>query len=349
MTATQPISKSVNAVKARPCAPSLDIMENIEGVMEDKPLLPGTVFHEHWWLNAVTQGRFEEVVVKNGDAIVGRLPYLIGKKMRFTTLRMPPITHVLGPVVDAGIGKPQTQLLRRLSIVRELIDQLPRFDFFKQALGASAADGLAFQDRGFYVSPQYTFEVDCRVDLKEIWNNMHFKTRQHIRRAEEKLSVKTVDDPHEFLRFYYQNLTQRGRSSFTVLDAFPAAFAACRARDSGEVLSANWPDGKPAAMVFLIWGHGTMYYLLSTRANDAGDNGSVSLLIWAAMKNAHSRSLTFDLDGVSTSGIARFLSGFGGRLAIRTIVRRSSFTFGALQFAKRQLLGGRADDTVTFT
>jgi hypothetical protein len=92
-----------------------------------------------------------------------------------------------------------------------------------------------------------------------------------------------------------------------------------------------------------------MYYLLSTRAEDAGDNGSVSLLIWSAIKRAHNRGLMFDLDGVSTSGIARFLSGFGGRLQVRTIVQRSSLAYGALQYAKRQLIGGQADDSISFT
>ncbi len=311
--------------------------------------MQGTIFHEDWWLNAVTRGCYEEVVVKNGSDVAGRLPFVTQTKMGLKTVRMPPLTHVLGPVVDAGVGKPQTQMLRRLSIIRDLIDQLPPFDFFKQALGSSIADGLAFQDRGFQTRVQYTFEIDCRHDTKGIWEGMHFKTRQHIRRAEEKLSVVTIDDPNEFLHFYQRNLVARGRSLATRVDTFPAAFAACQTRDSGEILGARWPDGKPAAMVFLIWGHDTMYYLLSTRANDAGDNGSVNLLIWAAIKRAHDRGLIFDLDGVSTSGIARFLSGFGGRLQTRTIVRRSSLVYGALQYAKRRLVGGKADDTVNFT
>jgi hypothetical protein len=323
--------------------------EHAKSIASTKSALRGTVFHEEWWLNAVTRGGYEEVVVKNGSDVVGCLSFVTKKRMGLKTLRMPPFTHVLGPVVDAGVGKPQTQMLRRLSIVRDLIDQLPQFDFFKQALNSSIADGLAFQDRGFQAGMQYTFEIDCCDDLKNIWDGMHFKTRQHIRRAEEKFLVATVDDPNDFMRFYNRNLAARGRSPVVALDTFPAAFVACQARDSGEILSANWPDGKPAAMVFLVWGHGTMYYLLSTRADDAGDNGSVSLLIWSAIKRAHNRGLMFDLDGVSTSGIARFLSGFGGRLQVRTIVQRSSFAYGALQYAKRQLIGGQADDTVAFT
>ena len=308
-----------------------------------------TLFHEHWWLEVVTRGRCEEVVVRADGRVVGRLPFLTKKKMGLKTLVMPPFTHVMGPLVDPGAGKPQTQLQRRLSIIRELIDQLPPSALFKQVLCSPIGDGLAFLDRGFQLRPQYTFKIDCRCDPGAIWNGMHFKTRQHIRRAEEKFSVTTVNDPKEFTHFYHQNLAARGRTSLVPLELFPGIFSACRDRDRGEILVANWPTGKPAAMAFFVWGDETMYYLLSTRANDVGDNGSVSLLIWSAIKHANERRLMFDFDGVSTSGIARFFSGFGGQPEVRTIVERSSFTYHALRCAKRRLIGGEAEDTIPFT
>ncbi|ARN83649.1 hypothetical protein B1812_13860 [Methylocystis bryophila] len=262
---------------------------------------------------------------------------------------MPPFTHVLGPVIDAGVGKPQTQLLRRLSIIRELIDQLPAFDFFHQAFPTSAADGLAFQEQGFDLKPQYTFEIDCRHDEKTLWGAMHFKTRQHIRRAEEKFTVSNVDDPNVFIDFYLDNLRKRHVASHTDFANFPELFRQSRARDSGMILSARWPDGTPAAMVYLVWGHGRMYYLLSTRAANIGDNGSINLLIWSAIKHANSRSLVFDLDGVSTSGTARFLSCFGGSPKLRMIVSRAGLAYGAVRHARRVLLWFPERETSNFT
>jgi lipid II:glycine glycyltransferase (peptidoglycan interpeptide bridge formation enzyme) len=261
---------------------------------------------------------------------------------------MPPFTHVLGPVVYPGSGKPQTQLLRRLSIVRDLIDQLPEHHGFFHALDSASVDGLAFQDRGYHVAPQYTFEIDCRDDPETLWAAMHFKTRQHVRRAEDKFSVATVQDPDEFINFYLENLKKQRLVSYVHWTNFPEVFRQASVRDSGEILCARWADGRPAAMVFLAWGRGKMYYLLSTRAQDAGDNGSVNLLIWSSMKRAHSRGLLFDLDGVSTSGTARFLSGFNGTPKIRHVVRKMSFTYGAMQYAKRQIFGVRRNSS-TFT
>jgi hypothetical protein len=309
----------------------------------------GLLFHEPWWLDAVTQGHFEEVRVTSNDQVVGRLPFVISRKMGLTTLRMPPFTHLLGPVVDAGEGKPQTQLLKRMSIVRDLLDQLPKFDHFKQALSASTVDGLAFQDRGFEITPQYTFRIDCRRDPQQIWQDMHFKTRQHIRRAEEKFRVSTVEDAGRFIQFYDANVQKQGLTNNIDFTPFGTVLSESQMRDCGEILCASWPDGTPTAMVFLVWGHGTMYYLLSTRASDAGDNGSVNLLLWVAVQRAHARGLVLDLDGVSSSGTARFLSRFGGSLEMRLIVRRSKFLYSALQTTKRRLIGGRADETTAFT
>ena len=309
----------------------------------------GLLFHETWWLDAVTRGQCQEVTVKNGDQVVGRLPFVVQRKLGFTTLRMPPFTHLLGPAVDAGAGKPQTQMLKRMSIVRELIDQLPPFDHFKQALNASTADGLAFQDRGYEITPQYTFRIDCRREPQQIWQDMHFKTRQHIRRAEEKFTVSTLDDADRFVQFYVSNVQKQGLVNHIDFAPFATVLRECQMRDSGEILCATWPDGTPTAMVFLVWGHGTMYYLLSTRASDAGDNGSVNLLLWTAVQRAHGRGLVLDLDGVSSSGTARFLSRFGGSLEMRLIVRRSRLLYATLQTTKRRLIGGRADETTAFT
>lgn len=309
----------------------------------------GSLFHERWWLSAVTQGNFEEVTVSKGGRLVGRLPFVINRKMGFTTVSMPAFTHVLGPWVNVGEGKEQTQLLRRLSIVRDLLDQLPRFDSFKLALSAASADGLAFQDRGYELTPQFTFLIDCCREPREIWEQMHAKTRQHIRRAEEKFTVVASGDPHRFMRFFRTNANRRGRVVPADFGVFETLFHECRTRDCGEILSAIRPDGTPTAMIYVVWGHGTMYYLLSSRAADADDNGSINLLIWSAIKRANERGLLLDLDGVISSGTARFLSGFGGRLNVRWIARRARLPYAMLQFAKRRIIGGVADETLAFT
>jgi hypothetical protein len=302
-----------------------------------------SLFHEPWWLSAASGGQFEEAVVKLGNDLVGRLPYVMKRRGPFYCVRMPPFTHVLGPAIDAGDGKPQTRLQRRISITRSLLDQLPRHSYFNQHLdpslddGLAIADGLAFQECKFDVTHQYTFEVDCRKSLTELSAGLNLKTRQHVRRAEKEYSVRSVDDPKSFIDFYLKNVDARGRRNRIDFEHFSALFAESRAHESGVILGAFDHTGAPVSMTYLVWGHGKMYYLLSTRSLDTPDSGAVSLLIWSAIKQAHEIGLVLDLDGVYSSGSARFLSNFGGQMKTRFFIRRSRILYGALQYIKRQV------------
>jgi hypothetical protein len=297
-----------------------------------------TIFQQAWWLSAASGGLHDEVTVKQGPAVVARLAFVSDRMLGFRRLRMPHFTHVLGPVVVPGKGKPQTELTRRLSVVRSLIDQLPPFDFFKIALdpsvagGMANADGLAFQERSFVVKPQYNYRIDCRVGLEKIWEGMDFRTRQHIRRAQQRFVVETLEQPDEFIEFYRQNLALRERKSRFDLVKFLTLFAECRARRCGEVLVARSPDGSPAAMTFLVWDDLATYYLLSTRLPGGNDGDAPSLLIWSGINMAHARGLCFDFDGISTGGIARFYAGFGGQICNRLIITRIKSAFSAAQF-----------------
>ena len=305
-----------------------------------------TIFHQQWWLSAASGGRHDEVVVRQADEVVARLAFVTDKTMGFRRLRMPPFTHVLGPGVTRGKGKPQTELARRLSLVRSLIDQLPQFDFFKLALDPSAAgglanaDGLAFQEKGFRVSPQYNYRIDASVGLEKVWEGMDFRTRQHIRRAQADCSVETLQDPASFVEFYLRNLVINRKIARFDLTHFMKIFTECEARQCGLGLVARLPDGSPVAMTFLVWDDASLYYLLSTRTPGVHEGGATSLLIWSAIRRAHELGISFDFDGVSTSGIARFYAGFGGRICNRLIVTGKRSAFAAAQFVRSVVSGG---------
>jgi lipid II:glycine glycyltransferase (peptidoglycan interpeptide bridge formation enzyme) len=144
------------------------------------------------------------------------------------------------------------------------------------------------------------------------------------------------------------NLRQANRRSYMQFGRFPILFSECRARNCGEILAAVQPDGVPVAMTFLVWDDQKMYYLMSTRDVSVRDNGSANLLVWSAMKRAHERGLLFDLDGVSTEGMARFLSGFGGVIKTRLIITKGQPVYNIVQSVKTILRGGRSAQS-TFT
>jgi hypothetical protein len=321
------------------------VNEEASGPVDGQGPLARSLFHEHWWLSAVSGGHIREVTVKSGERVVGRLPFMDARSMGLRISRMPAFTHVLGPVVDIGSGKPQTQLRRHYAITTDLIDQLPHFAFFTQTFESSTTNALAFQRRGFDVSTQYTLQVNCRDSVANIWGGMRDKTRNLIRRADEEYSVISLGDSGHFITFYLDNLKKSGCKNRMQFEYFPTVFSECQARGSGELLAAFTPSGTPAAMVFLVWGSEIMYYLLSTRAPDIASNGAISLLLWKAMHRAHQMNKVFDLDGIYSSGSFRFLSGFGGYLQTRIVVKRIQPFYSVARFARRTFSLGREHST----
>ncbi len=307
----------------------------------------GALFQEKWWLDASTGGQYEQVEALSDGKVVARLPFVIMKKYTFTTIRMPSSTYMLAPWVDCGNGKPQTQLTRRLSLVRELIEKLPRFDFFRIAIPANIPDGLAFQTHGFKLFPQYTFCLDCRKSAEELWAGMNDKIRQNIRRAQEKFTATSVSDPEEFVGFYEANLKAHGKMGSFSLNNFSLLAQEARTRGKAEILSAKRPDGRPTAMIFVAWDDDHMYYIHSTRAQDPDDNGSVPLLLWSAIQLAQKQNQTFDFHGVTTAGAARFYANFGGTLDMRLVIQKTSLLYSSLMHIKT-LADFRAHKTTMF-
>jgi hypothetical protein len=311
--------------------------------------MQGLIFHEHWWLAAASGERVTEATVEQGGRLVGRLPYVCRKRLGFRLIGMPALTHVLGPLVDAGRGKPETQLRTQLTIVRELLEQLPPFDRFMQACESSTALVLAFQQCGFAVKPQCNFRLDCRARLPDLLGLMNFKTRGHIHRAEKDYAVAPVNDPYSFMTFYRSNMAKAKRTDTVELERLPTLLQACREHDAGEIIAVQDREGNPLAMAFLVWDSTALYYLLATRTPDSSSANAANLLVWAAIQRAHERGLSFDFDGIVHAGQMRFFLGFGAQLCSRLIVTRTRALYGAARFVRLQMAPARTRESAIFT
>jgi lipid II:glycine glycyltransferase (peptidoglycan interpeptide bridge formation enzyme) len=288
------------------------------------------IFQQSWWLECATDGQWDEVTVKSAGRTVGWLPYLVTRRWGFAVSDMPLLTHTLGPVIDSGVGRPNTRLLNRFAITTELLQQLPKLAHFRQILAPGNSEALAFQAFGCHVKCQFTFIADC-ADIEARWNSMRDKTRNLIRRSQEKNCVAAQDDPEEFLRFYAANCTARQQINRYQTPIARKLMQLCVARDQGKAwLSRDQKNGTINAGIFVVWDENCMYFLMSTRAPGTADSGAVSRLLWLAMNEAHRRGVKFDFDGVSSPGTFRFLSGFGGDVATRLVIEKFIWPYHSL-------------------
>jgi hypothetical protein len=273
-------------------------------------------------------GSWSEAVLTWGGNVVGRLPYRIQKKpFGVTVLDMPTLVHTLGPVVApefAGANFPRS--LKEVTIIRDLLAQLPKASHIVFRLHGGITNTLAFEAAGFTTCPNYTVEI--KPDTADVlWRQMRDKTRNSIRRAQERLHIEVSTDVETFIDFYVGNLQYAGRNSHYDRALSLRLVSECLKRGVGRILVAKGENDQIQAGIFTMWDSTKEYYFMSTRRQDS-INGAVSLLIWEALQHASQLGLILDMDGIHVvnEGIPNLLllTGFGGILTPRYVVQRSS-------------------------
>ncbi len=56
-----------------------------------------SLFEQPWWLDAVAPGQWHEILVRRGEELLLRFPYVLEKKNGFVSLLMPGVTQAWAP------------------------------------------------------------------------------------------------------------------------------------------------------------------------------------------------------------------------------------------------------------
>ena len=295
-----------------------------------------SIFHEPWWLDIASGGQWTVATVEESGKIVGEMPYYLSRRGAWKTCTNPPLTRTLGPLILETGQSPVAEFQHRVSVTTKLIEQIPSVDRFFQVFDPRIKDAVAFSLSDYTVSLGFTFQISHEQTCDEAWRRIRKYTRNLIGKAEQELTVKTPS-PDDFLNFYNANLTERKQKNAYGTQVMQNLVKAFVHRGAGTLLGAYSADGNMVAAVGLVWDHRTMYYLLTTRSQDA-HGGSVSLLVWNAIQIAIRRKLVLDLDGIASPTIYRFLASFGGSLEQRIEVEKMTTSYSLAQILRRRVL-----------
>lgn len=290
--------------------------------------LSHSLFHEPWWLNAVTGGNWDEAVVEQNGRITGRLPYVTRRAFGVTSLSMPPLTRTLGPQLPLGLPA-EHQAAEHRKIMRSLLEQLPAHQHFRQIFDPALPDALPFYEMGYQSSLTYTVRIPGGWSLEERWRHIRGRLRNDIRRAQERLQISPVEID-EFCNFYNRhtqinNQLWWSRRFQREGDALKTRlYQAASARHAACLIGARDKDGNLQAAIMPVWGHGVMYYFLTVRADRPAGHGAIKLLMWQVIALAHAQGVDFDIDGFVRPSAVRLQLGFGGDVCNRINVTKSS-------------------------
>lgn len=274
------------------------------------------IFHQDWWIRiARGSSYYRGMRIVDGDAVLGKLTYILTRNPGFFQAQDPHWSHLGGPVIDERLSRHE-----QAEVVHRLLGYLPRWcsGYFVCNPNTNYADLVrdAFRAAGFSHTLQTTY-VRHPSDgaVLEVRKGKH---NGHIRRASKKLDCVEIG-AMEFVRFFSANLKARGKRSYSPLEVVlrltqeavrrgQARVIAARSKDTGATTDESGGTVYDAAIVY-VWDHSHCYYWMSTCRPATTHHGypkphpdAIKLLAVHAMEHAQDMNLIFDADGVTTPG-----------------------------------------------
>jgi len=300
------------------------------------------IFRQPWWLDAVAPGRWGEVVVRRGERIAARLPYVIERKFGLTFLGMPPLTQVLGPWIEHTAEKYERRLAAEKDLMNELIDGLPKYDRFCQNFHFSVTNWLPFYWRGFTQTTRYTYRLEDLSNEETLWAGLAENVRRAIRKATKSLAVRRDLDVEDFIRLNRLTFERQGIEVPYSDDLVRRLDAACRERGARGIIAAEDASGRVHAAVYVVWDADSAYNLMLGSEPELRGSGGSTLVMWEAIRMAARVTKSFDFEGSMVESIERSFRSFGARqvpyLRVTGMSRRMRLLHAGREFV-RALLG----------
>jgi hypothetical protein len=236
-------------------------------------------------------------------------------------------------------GKYGRTLAHDHEVLGELIEALPRFDYFSQRCSPSLTNGLPFIWTGFDVRVRYTYRLPQLDDLDRVWRGFEEQRRRAVRKAAKTLDVVETTDLEPLLRLSGRSFERSGARIPFDEEVIRRIDAACRERGAATLLLALDASGDAQAAVYLVSDAAVAYYLLGGYGDSARTNGAMTLVLWEAIQHVAAAGAIFDFEGSVIASIERFFRSFGARqvpyLEVSKARAQARPAIGLARFAKR--------------
>jgi len=306
-------------------------------VTEGQDIQDHAIFRQPWWLDAVAPGRWNEVVVKKGEELAARLPYVVGKRAGLTFLEMPPLTQFLGPWLRPSEAKTARRLASEKDLMTELIQGLPRFDHFRQNFHHSITNWLPFYWKGFTQTARYTYRLEDLSDFDKLWSEFAENVRRAVRKAEKGLAVRADLGIEDFIRLNELTFSRQGTKMPYSSDLVRRLDSACAERGVRKMFFAEDAEGCVHAALYIIWDSEAAYNLMLGSDPDVRGSGASTLVMWEAIKFASTVTKAFDFEGSMIESIERSFRSYGASQVSYSQVSRMSRRMRFLQSCRGML------------
>ena len=276
---------------------------------EDLPLF----LQFNWFNDHYKDAEWDVSVFKKGENVVGILPYVIAKKKSFKIIT----PQFLSPYQGVWVKYPEGQKYAskvgfEKEVINGLIEQLPKIDAFKQNFLPGFTNWMPFNWKGYEQSTRYTYIINDISDIDNVFADFKENIRREIRKAEKSLVVEVVKDV-DLMYQMKQKVYESNNDIYPIpLSKLKSVYDYCQTNNCGELIVAKDGDGNIHSILLYVWDTESAYYLHGVTDIKHKTSGSMSLLLWEAIKKSSSKTKSFNFEGSMVESIERYFRGFGG-------------------------------------
>ena len=272
----------------------------------------GTIFTSPEWLEAVSPGSWEYLVVEKNESITICIPIIRMKKYGFSILNMPPLTQSLGVLLPIEEGKYAEALSRNMNRINELLAQLPSYSYFMQRFHPEYKNWLPFYWHGFKQTTRYTYIIEDLSSIDDVWNGLRSNIRQEIRKAEKQLVIEQSNDLNALIFCIKSTFERQGGIEFS-FKTLERIFQTCSNLDCGKIFLARNKKGDLCGGIYIVWDNKSSYYLSGGSHEQFRTTGAMPFLIWEAIRFSSKITKQFNFEGSMIKPIERFFRAFGAK------------------------------------
>jgi len=287
------------------------------------------LFHQPFWLNAVSGDNWDVALIIENDKIIASMPYCYNKTKAGLNILMPLFSSFLGPyIVYKKDLKNVSKINQEMNLLDQLMQRLPPFKSFNQNWHNSYQNWLPFYWNGYKQTTRYTYIIEDR-DIGAVWDALRTEARTEIRRGEKMFQLTENRTNRDFYDLVCKTWERQKKKPPADFDFHDRLINVLKKNNAGRVLFAEY-DNKPISALLYAWDSNSAYALIDGTDAESKYNGAQSFVFWNAIKFASESGRKFNLNGSMLFTIEKFLRKFGGTQKTYFAVTKNNKTINEL-------------------
>jgi lipid II:glycine glycyltransferase (peptidoglycan interpeptide bridge formation enzyme) len=229
---------------------------------------------------------------------------------------MPKLTQGMGPYIKYPPDqKYEKKLGYEKKVMNQLIDQLPKVDYFFQNFHYRVTNWLPFYWRGYQQSTRYTYVLEDLSDLDKVFEGFDSSYKNKVRKAQKNIQIKKDMDID---RFYTINMMTFERQN--IAPPYPLEFIrnhdkVLRENNAREIFYATDEMGQVHSALYLTWDGCSSYVHMVGEHPELRKSAAGILLVWEAIRfTKEELGLNrFDFEGSMIESVEQVRRSFGAK------------------------------------